>query len=71
MMKLFQIHYDGEPYFVQACNMGDAIRTWHEHIKTLWVEDYTGEEEPDSCSLIHDGVVILQKCEITEKDFKP
>lgn len=57
-MKLFLIHFDGEPYYVNSQGFTEAIDAWKDHVKELWGDDYEGDEIPESVALIHDGPVI-------------
>lgn len=57
-MKLYHIQFDGQSYWVESNCFGNAIIRWQAHVKIEWGDDFTGEEEPDSVSLIHDEPVI-------------
>lgn len=57
-MKLYHIQYDGESYYVEAGNLPSAVGLWKLHVKGLWGDDFTGDEEPESIALVHEGDVI-------------
>lgn len=60
-MKLYHIQFDGQSYWVEAQSFGNAVIVWQAHVKVLWGEDFTGEEEPDSVQLAHDEPVIREQ----------
>ncbi len=56
-MNLYLIHYDGEPYYVEAPSLEEASDLWKLHVKKEWEEAYNNEE-PESIALMHDYPVI-------------
>ncbi len=57
-MNVYQLQFDGEGYIVEAETMSQAIYFWRAHVQALWGDDYEGNEEPESCNLLHDEAVI-------------
>lgn len=57
-MKLYDIMFDGQHYWVEAASYALAIVAWQWHVKGKWGDDYSGEEEPESVCLMHDESVI-------------
>ena len=57
-MRLYQLKYDDQFYYVEAETMGKAILAWESH----QVAKYPGEEweglEPEGVTEIHDEPVI-------------
>jgi hypothetical protein len=51
-LKLFAVMYDGDNDYVEAETMRDAIAIWHAHMKLQNGNDWFGDEEPESCSLV-------------------
>lgn len=59
-MKLYDIMYDAQHYYVEACNYATAVDLWTRHVEQLWGTDYDGTEQPESVRLVHDGDVIRE-----------
>jgi hypothetical protein len=57
-MKLYLVQYDGECYYVEATDFGDAIGLWRAHVRRAWGADFDGTEEPESVALMHEDAVI-------------
>jgi hypothetical protein len=59
-LKLFMVTYDGDPDYVEAPTMRDAIGVWHQHMKVENGTDWYGDEEPESCALISGKPVLRE-----------
>lgn len=57
-LKLFQITFDDQHDYVEAATMSAAIATWHACMKGENGDDWHGDEEPESCALVHRSAVI-------------
>lgn len=57
-MHLYHIQYDSVSYYVEAESMQRAIDAWFSHVQQEWGADFGGDEQPDSCALVHDEPVI-------------
>lgn len=57
-MNLYLIHYDSQPFYVEAPDFAAAIEFWHAHVKELWGDDYEGDEQPESVALVHEEPVV-------------
>lgn len=57
-INLYLIHYDHQPYYVEAENLASAVERWKAHVKVVWGDDYDGTEEPESIALVHEEAVI-------------
>ena len=58
--KTFMVQFDGGHRTVNAPDMKAAIVAWHGAMRLEQGEDWTGDEEPDSCQLLSDdGPLII------------
>lgn len=57
-MRLYQVQFERESYWVEAVSMMEAVSLWKQHVKREWGADYKADEEPDSVALIHEDCVI-------------
>lgn len=53
-MNLYHIQFDGEPCYVEAPSVAEAVEIWKRHTNR-------GDEEPESVALVHAGGVIRDK----------
>lgn len=56
-MALYCVQHDGQPDYVEADSMNDAIRVWRSYIAK---ENNDEQFDPDSCALISDDAVIRE-----------
>lgn len=59
-MSLYHVHYDGEPYYIEAPSFSLAVEVFKAKMKA---EDNVidGQEEPDSVHLLSEDPVIRHK----------
>jgi hypothetical protein len=61
-MKLYQLKYDDQFYYVEAESMRQAIDIWHAAVLKKWQDEpgsgWDGTEEPEGVTEIHDEPVI-------------
>lgn len=67
-LKLYQVQFDGQQYFIEAASFASVVETWKRHVADLWGEDYEGDEEPESVALIHDEPVVRGPAPFTSAD---
>lgn len=60
-MRLYRILFDAQPEFVEAADLGNAVRIWRQKKSVDWDDEYDGTEEPESIELLHDGPVLRDK----------
>lgn len=52
--RLYLIQFDGEPYYVEAADIADAVAIWRDAMRISWAEDFDGTEQPESATMIHE-----------------
>lgn len=59
-MRLYRVLFDGQWVYVEARSFLGAMVAWRGWAQKEWGEDFTGEEEPESLELVHDGPVYRE-----------
>lgn len=57
-MKLYNVQFDGVPYWVEATSFADAVTRWRNHVSVASGIEYSVVHEPDSVAVIHNGLII-------------
>lgn len=66
-MKLYLLSFDGLSDYVEAESFAEAISLWREVKAAEWGEGQADDEEPDSCTLVHDQPVIREGWQASEQ----
>jgi hypothetical protein len=54
--RLYLVQFDGQQDYVEAATIGEAAKVW---MAAMRIErELDGDEEPESCALVHDGPAI-------------
>ncbi len=57
-MNVYLLMCDGTEDYVEARTYGEAISVWTAAKRREWGDDWTPEDEPESCSLVSDRPVL-------------